>query len=159
MCFVPSPRQKCIAFPDRTMNGETFRNMLTIWLMPQLEHDSADFVYQLDGAPCHYHCNVRNFLNETLPHRWIGRAVNNDQHLLLWPPRSPDLTPCDFSNGDTLKTMPTNHRPPQNVRELQDRIRAVVPIIDGNMFKRVWQELGYRIDICRVTKGAHIEHL
>jgi hypothetical protein len=24
---------------------------------------------------------------------------------------------------------------------------------------RVWQELGYRIDICRVTKGGHIEHL
>jgi len=25
--------------------------------------------------------------------------------------------------------------------------------------QRVWQELGYRIDICRVTKGGHIEHL
>jgi hypothetical protein len=24
---------------------------------------------------------------------------------------------------------------------------------------RVWQELDYRIDICRVTKGRHIEHL
>jgi hypothetical protein len=23
----------------------------------------------------------------------------------------------------------------------------------------VWQELDYRIDICRVTKGGHIEHL
>jgi len=56
-------------FPDRTVNGETFRNMLTTWFMPQLEHDSTDFVYQLDGAPCHYHRNVRNFLDETLPHR------------------------------------------------------------------------------------------
>ena len=50
----------------------------------------------LDGAPCHYHRNVRNFFNDTLPHLWIGRAVKNDQHLLLWPPRSPDLTPCEF---------------------------------------------------------------
>jgi hypothetical protein len=25
--------------------------------------------------------------------------------------------------------------------------------------QRVWQELDYRIDIFRVTKGAHIEHL
>jgi hypothetical protein len=24
---------------------------------------------------------------------------------------------------------------------------------------RVWQELDYRIDICRVTKGGHIEHM
>jgi hypothetical protein len=29
--------------------------------------------------------------------RWIGRAAaNGDKNLLLWPPRSPDLTPCDF---------------------------------------------------------------
>ena len=27
------------------------------------------------------------------------------------------------------------------------------------MLKRVWQELEYRIDVCRVTRGAHIEHL
>ena len=68
--------------------------------------------------------------------------------------------PVIFSYGDTLKTMPTNPPPPpQNVRELQDRIRAVVQTIDGNMLKLVWQQLDYRIDICRVTKGAHIEHL
>jgi hypothetical protein len=24
---------------------------------------------------------------------------------------------------------------------------------------RVWQELEYRIDVCRVTRGAHFEHL
>ena len=25
--------------------------------------------------------------------------------------------------------------------------------------QRMWQELEYRIDVCRVTRGAHIEHL
>ena len=59
--------------------------------------------------------------------------------------------PVIFSYGDTLKTMPINHK-------LQDRIRAAVQTIDGNMLKRFWQQLDYRIDICRVTKGAHIEH-
>jgi hypothetical protein len=29
----------------------------------------------------------------------------------------------------------------------------------GDALQRVSQELDYRIDICRVTKGAHIEHL
>ena len=28
-----------------------------------------------------------------------------------------------------------------------------------NMLTRVWQELEYRIDVYRVTRGAHIEHL
>jgi hypothetical protein len=34
-----------------------------------------------------------------------------------------------------------------------------VSAIDRQMLQRVWQELGYRIDICRVTKGGHIDHL
>jgi hypothetical protein len=28
-----------------------------------------------------------------------------------------------------------------------------------NMLTRVWQELEYRIGVCRATRGAHIEHL
>ena len=28
-----------------------------------------------------------------------------------------------------------------------------------SMLTRVWQELQYSIDVCRVTHGAHIEHL
>jgi hypothetical protein len=28
-----------------------------------------------------------------------------------------------------------------------------------NMLTRVWQELEYRINVCRVTRGAHIEQL
>ena len=27
------------------------------------------------------------------------------------------------------------------------------------MLTRVWQEIEYRIAVCRVTRGAHIEHL
>jgi hypothetical protein len=34
-----------------------------------------------------------------------------------------------------------------------------VAAIDRQMLQRVWQELDYWIDICRVTKGGHIEHL
>jgi len=30
--------------------------------------------------------------------------------------------------------------------------------IHVNILTRVWQELEYRIDVCRVTRGAHIEH-
>ena len=77
----------------------------------------------------------------------------------LWPPRSPDLTTCDFFLWGYVKDNAYKLPLPQNVRELQDRIRAAVQTIDGNMLKRVWQELDYRIDICRVTRGAHIEHL
>jgi hypothetical protein len=42
---------------------------------------------------------------------------------------------------------------------LKTRIIAVVKNIDAPMLSRVWQELEYRIDVCRVTRGEHIEHL
>jgi hypothetical protein len=29
----------------------------------------------------------------------------------------------------------------------------------SQLWSVTWQELGYRIDICRVTKGGHMEHL
>ena len=62
-----------------------------------------------------------------------------EQHL-LWPPRSPDLTPCDFFLWGYVKDNAYKPPLPQNVRELQDRIRAAVQTIDENMLKRVWQE-------------------
>jgi len=39
------------------------------------------------------------------------------------------------------------------------RIIAAVKNIDAPVSTSVWQELEYRIDVCRVTRGAHIEHL
>jgi len=36
---------------------------------------------------------------------------------------------------------------------------AAVETIIPDLLIRVWQELDYRFDVCRVTKGAHIEHL
>ena len=62
------------------------------------------------------------------------------EHLLLWPPRSPDLKPCDFFLWGYVKDNAYKPLLPQNVRELQDHIRAAVQTIDGNMLKRVWQE-------------------
>ena len=43
--------------------------------------------------------------------------------------------------------------------DLRARIIATVKNIDGPMLTRVWQELEYRIDVCLVTRGAHIKHL
>jgi hypothetical protein len=31
--------------------------------------------------------------------------------------------------------------------------------IDAPMLTRVWQELEYRLDVCRVTRGSRIEYL
>jgi len=81
--------------------------MLQLCLMPQLQEDIVDFIFQQDGAPPHYNLDVRAHLNANLPGRWIGRACHNDSSLLPWPQRSPDLTPCDFSYGVTSRIVCT----------------------------------------------------
>ena len=48
---------------------------------------------------------------------------------------------------------------PRDLPQLRQRIVEAVAAIDRQMLQRVLQELDYRIDIRRVTKGAHIEHL
>ena len=48
---------------------------------------------------------------------------------------------------------------PVSLNEMKQRITTAVASIDEDMFRSVWTELDYRIDLCRVTKGSHIEHL
>jgi len=48
---------------------------------------------------------------------------------------------------------------PRDLADLKARIIAAVKNIDAPMLTRVWQELEYRKDVCRVTRGAHTEHL
>ena len=65
--------------------------------------------------------------------------------LLARPPRSPDATPCDFF--------------PASIPELKVRIRTAIETITADMLQTVWNELDYRVDVCIITKGTHIEHL
>jgi hypothetical protein len=47
---------------------------------------------------------------------------------------------------------------PRDLPQLLQRIVEAVAAIDRQMLQRVWQELDDMFDICRVTKGGHIEH-
>jgi len=43
--------------------------------------------------------------------------------------------------------------------ELKVRIRTAIGTITADMLQTVWNELDYHVDVCRITKGAHIEYL
>jgi hypothetical protein len=42
---------------------------------------------------------------------------------------------------------------------MKEIIVAAMSTIDGDMLQRVWDESDYMINMWRVTKRAHIEHL
>ena len=98
MCLVQSPVKKCMVHSSLLKKPllAWHLDMLQLWPMPQLQNIPT-FISQQDGSPAHFHCEVRQYLNAVLPERWIGRASGNDQPLMLWPQRSPDINPVIFS--------------------------------------------------------------
>jgi hypothetical protein len=46
---------------------------------------------------------------------------------------------------------------PVLARQISKRIIETVELITPHMLINTWQELAYRLDICRTTTGAHIE--
>jgi hypothetical protein len=45
------------------------------------------------------------------------------------------------------------------LQDLRGRITQAIAQIDENTLEKVWHEFDNRIDMCRVTRGAHIEGL
>jgi len=48
---------------------------------------------------------------------------------------------------------------PMSLKELRNRITHALQTITADMIHRVWDEFDYRVDVRRVTQGAHIEGL
>ena len=74
------------------------------------------------------------------------------------PPRSPDATPCDLLLWGYMKDQVYVPPVPASIPELKVRISTAIETITADMLQ-TWNELDYRVDVCRITTGAHIEHL
>ena len=48
---------------------------------------------------------------------------------------------------------------PDNLQELRHRITASLAMVNFDMVERVWGGMDYHINICRVSKDGHSEHL
>ncbi|GFG30986.1 hypothetical protein Cfor_07973, partial [Coptotermes formosanus] len=78
---------------------------------------------------------------------------------IAWPPGSPDLTPLDFLVWGDVKDKVSVPPLPASLEELRTQITESVVNIDADMIHRIWNEIAYRWDTCRVTQGNHTEHL
>jgi len=56
--------------------------------------------FQHDGAPPHFSCKAKNFLNYHFPGQWLRRGIPHS-----WPARSPDLIPLDYCVWGWMKEL------------------------------------------------------
>lgn len=144
-------------FIDGTLTAEKYWIMLRDDIVPgirnifNLNFDTVWF--QQDGAPPHFGLEVRNFLNEIFPERWIGR-----RGAIEWPPRSPDLTPLDFFFWGYLKDRVYKTKP-QNLDDLRHRIITEVALIRFETLGNVCSSFYHRLAHCQTVQGQQFEHL
>ena len=89
----------------------------------------------------------------------IGRTGPKEDALMRWPPLSPDLTAYVFFVWGFVKDTVFVPPLPANLQDLRNRITAAVALVYRDMLTRVWNEMDYRIDVCRITKGGYIKRL
>ncbi|OXU30556.1 hypothetical protein TSAR_016220 [Trichomalopsis sarcophagae] len=109
--------------------------------------------YQQDGAPAHYARDVRTFLNQRFPNRWIGRAGP-----FLWPPKSPDLNPLDFFLYGYVKDA-VYGQAPTTILNMMDRIRRASEVITPETLGNIHRNFRRCLLLCLENNGAHFEHL
>ena len=88
------------------------------------------------------------------------RVIRNDcRGFHNFPPRAPDATPYDFFLLCYVKDQVYVPLLPTSIPELKVRIRNAIETITADMLQTVWNELDYRVVVCRITEGANIEQL
>jgi hypothetical protein len=65
------------------------------------------------------------------------------------------LTPIE---NESLKFFLKPGRIVAYLRDLRIRITAAVVLVNRDMLTRVWDEMDYRINVCRISKGGYIEY-
>lgn len=141
-------------FFEATVTGQVYKNLLQESVLPCIReyYGDEEFIYQQDGAPPHYHRDVRSYLNEILPNRWIGR-----RGFVEFPPRSPDLTPLDFFLWGYLKDKVYASKP-TSVIELKATIEYECSQIPRELIRTVCESIASRCQQCLDQNGHQFEN-
>jgi hypothetical protein len=129
--------------------------MLENFLRPKVddlfeEHGAENVWFEQDGATGHTSRRSLGILREMFPGHVVSLCGD-----IGWPPRSPDLTPCDSFIWDYLKAQVYQHRP-QILEDLKEVIIQEVAAIPPEMTRRFLEEFRERLTQCIDSEGRHL---
>ena len=101
--------------------------------------------FQRDWAPAHFALDVREYLYNVFPNRWIGRDGPVE-----WPPSSPVLIPMDFFIWWEMKCL-VYETPIDTPEELVARVAEAGAII------RETQSFARRYQLCINVNGQYFQ--
>ena len=113
-------------------------------------NDNIRYYFQQDGAPLHRAKEVQDWLKDKFGDRFLDASI--------WPPRSPDLNPCDFSLWGTLKSKVYNPKP-STLKKLKETIEREFKEFKKTELKSIFSNMKKRLYLIEQEKGKHIENL
>lgn len=143
---------------EENLNGNRYLDIITNIVEEFIDNlpfgRPENLWYQMDGAPAHSTRAVDRKLTMLFEDRWWG-----NKGPLLWPPRSPDLTPLDFFLWGRIKDVVYQTEPGSKI-ELVQRINESMISLDPQEIRRATNNAVIRrIELCTNRNGEHIEHL
>lgn len=139
---------------DGTITAERYRiEILTTFINELHDDELREGYFQQDGATPHVTRENLNFLSEFFENRVISR--NTQQ---IWPPRSCDLTPCDFFLWPFIKNS-IYRTPIEDINDLKRRISEKIAEINNspNVLVNVSLRVRRNIRRCLEVGGGHIK--
>jgi hypothetical protein len=139
-------------FFEKTVKWTNYLSMLQqyFWKKHSKVENYDKYYFQQDGAPPHRKKEIQEWLKYKFGDHFIPAN--------FWPPRSPDLNPCDFTLWGTLKARVYDPKP-SNLDELKQNIRREIKIFAKSEIKTIFFNMKKRCDFVIQEKGGHIEHL
>jgi len=139
-------------FFDGTVNGESYRQLLTEFVRPELtrRRKLSRTWFQQDGATSHTARETMNCLRRMFGSRLISKNAET-----VWPPRSPDLSTCDYFLWGYLKSRVYKNKP-RSLEQLKQAITRQAEAIPKTMLVRVYENFVVRLRNCIKKRGQHL---
>ena len=145
-------------FFERNVIGQVYLQMINNNVVPQLEqYFRQQIVFPIlwwvqDGAPAHRLIMVQVRLRELSGHRVI--VLYED---VEWPPRSPDITPCDLFFWGYLKNKVYTSPPNDLHNRIQNELDALRN--DPALIRRTFHATRRQCELCIERDGGHVERI
>ena len=139
--FVESPN---------TVNQDSYLAILKDHVAP-LCRRRRNLTSMQDGATPHTAKKVRDYLTSLFQGRVIGLRFDRE-----WPPRSPDLNPCDFFLWGYLKFR-VHRRKPSTIEQLKQIITDEVTHLPQELLQKSAESILDRCMAILSVNGEHIE--
>lgn len=150
-CAISAKRIFGPFYFEETVKKENYLKMLQDFFWPKLLRtaEREKYYFQQDGASAHTSKIVQAWCSLKFGQKFL--------HKEMWPPRSPDLNPCDFFLWGYLKSLVYNPLP-KTIDELKVNLEREIKNIDKNILEKLFFNLSKRCNFVISAQGGHFEN-